>query len=142
MTDEPPRLYSKERRQPQNVVAPQHQEIHTELDRFGRWNRERYEAGTCASMEKLYYRGGRDATPPATAAKPTDPLLLALDSVVRHMTMSVPQHGHTLKLYYVKRKDPERICHVMVIRYEDFPKWMFDCRAMVVNLLRRDGVST
>lgn len=165
MTDEePPRLYSKESRLPRDIVAPQHAAIHIELDGFGRWNRERYKQGTCNSIEKRFFKGGRDATPASTAPVGVNPLYSQIDRVVRMMLYEVPRHGETIKLYYVGRlrEDrprrpgdqkratsptgliyipcrPEVICRLMTVRPADFPTWMGHCRSMVINLLRRQG---
>lgn len=163
------RLYSKPSRLPVDVVAPQHAEIHAELSKWGAWNRDRYEPGACESIEHRFDNtGGRRVKTPQIALPP-NPMLREIDRVVRLMGMRVPKHGETIKIYYVgklrdgqKRQrpgelkrpranagglvyipcDPAKICRLMVIRWEDFPKWMHDCRSMVVNLLQREGVPT
>jgi hypothetical protein len=146
------RLYSKAPRMPVDVVAPQHAEIHHDLDRWGLWNRDRYQPGTCASMEKLYYKGG-DTTPPATAPTLANPRHLAIDRAVRRMSMGAHQHSETIKLYYVTRPvrrivmrggtrievrctTAQAICGLLTIHWKDFGTWMFDCRSMVVNIIR------
>lgn len=150
MTDDV-RLYSKQPRLPVDVVAPQHLAIHAELERFGTWCRERIERGECESIEHLYDEtGGREAKR-ATIALPPDPRMHEIDRVLRHMRMRMPQHGEALRMFYVGalrtntsarglRYDqcaPKRICIVLHLRFEDFGGFMFDCRAAVLNLLRR-----
>lgn len=137
MTDEAPRLYSKQQRVPADVVAPQHIEIHADLERWGQWNRDRYEPGTCASAEKKYDNTGGRETKKATVALPQNPQLRLIDRTLRHMAMRVPPHAECLKLFYVKRSTPFVICRALVIRWEDFPTWMFDCRAMVINVMKQ-----
>lgn len=134
------RLYSKQERIPVDVIAPQHSDLHADLERWGAWNRERYEQGTCESIEKNFDETGGRQVKRTQIALPVNPRHGQLDRVVRLMQMRVPQHGGTIKLFYAKRKSPLTICHVMVLRFEDFPTWMFDCRAMVENILRRLGV--
>lgn len=137
MIDETVLLYSKQPRVPVDVIAPQHIDIHSDLERWGMWNRLRYEPATCASMEKLYTKGG-DTTPPATA-HPTNPRNLELDRAVRHMSMAVPQHAETIKHFYVYRRTPIVICRLVVVHWKDFALWMFDCRSMVTNVSRTLG---
>lgn len=134
-TDET-RLYTKTPRVPVDVVAPQHLELHAELERWGSWNRERYEAGTCSSVEKRFdSSGGREAKR-AVVSLPPDPRLRILDRTLRRMVMSVPQHAEAIKLFYANRRTPVVICRVLVIHWKDFGTWMFDARAMVLNISR------
>lgn len=135
MKQDLPRLYSKQPRIPADVIAPQHVEIHADLERWGSWNRERYEAGTCDSLEKHFESGGREVKTPVISL-PTNPRNLQLDRAVRHMSIHVPQHGETIKLFYVKRRPPIVICRVVVVHWKDFGTWMFHCRAMVLNVIR------
>jgi len=138
-TDEP-RLYSRQQRTPVDVIAPQHIEIHVDLERWGAWNRERKQQGTCSSVESEYDSSGGRETKRSTVSLPANPRHGQIDRVVRQMRMRVPQHGETVTLFYAKRRSPLDICHVMLLRFEDLPKWMFDCRAMVINLLRLEGL--
>jgi hypothetical protein len=137
MTNDP-RLYSKQPRIPVDVIAPQHVDIHADLERWGGWNRERYEAGTCASIEKRYDAGGREVKK-AVVSLPTNPRNLQLDRAVRHMSMAVPQHYETIKLFYVTRRPPIVICRMVTVHWKDFGTWMFDCRAMVINVCKALG---
>lgn len=142
-----PRLYTRLIRAPVDAVAAQHQDIHEWLGKWGAWQRERYTPETCASMEKLYYRGGRDATPPSTAPSPPDPRLTAIDAAWRLMVRRVPQHAEALFLYYVGVRDKAvirpaeatLICRKIRIHWSDFSRWMGHSRAMVINLMRELG---
>ncbi len=125
------RLYSKQPRCPSDIVAQQHQDIHAELERWGAWNAERYKAGASGSVESRY----REQTAAATGLG-VDPRLVALERAVLHLP---PKHRDTVRIFYVDRQDARTICRVFALRYEAFPSWMFLCRAMVVNLLRRHG---
>lgn len=140
MSEEPPRLYSAPpKRQPVDVIAPQHVELHAELERWGAWNRERGEQGKCSSVESGYSSGGREPGR-AIIALPPDPRLSELDRIVRFMRLQVPDHGQTVKLFYADRKAPLWICYTFNLRFEGFPAWMFACRAMVINI-GKQGVS-
>lgn len=130
------RLYSRQHRTPVDVIAPQHVELHADLERWGTWNRERYQQGTCESFEKNFDETGGRHVKRTHISLPVNPMHAKLDRVVRLMQMRVPQHGETVKLFYAKRRSPLMICHAMVLRFEDFPTWMFDCRSMALNLLR------
>src|SRR5690349_9543666 len=112
MTDEP-RLYSKARREPIDVIAPQHIEVHADLERWGAWNRERYHQGMCNSIEHAYDSSGGREVKRAVVVLPPNPRHSELDRVVRIMNMRVPQHGETIKLFYARRRSPRDICHVM-----------------------------
>lgn len=117
-------------------VAPQHADIHLLFIRWGRWNWERKGRGTnLASAESLY---SKVTTPPSTAPMMADPTLMALERVVIRMPA---QHGLTVRLLYIRRYTPYTICSAVRprLRYEAWPAWVFSCRAMAVNLLRRHG---
>lgn len=159
MTEEV-RLYSRPRPGPVDVVAPQHAQIHVELDSWGRWSREKYQPGTCESIEGRFDpgEGGRKVRPP-TVSLPENDRLRQIDTVVRYMRMHLVQHGEALKLYYVgalpddRRRDPKRpvlmtqyirctprvICRVLHLHWSNFENLMFDSRAALINLLRRQG---
>jgi hypothetical protein len=136
MVDEAPRLYSKKPRLPVDEIEPHHQEIHEWLEKWGAWQRERYSPETCASMEKLYLRGGRDATEAETAPKPPDPKLVEIDAAWRLMVRRVPQHAEAIYLFYVGRYEAKLICRRIRIHWSDFARWMRHARAMVVNVMR------
>ena len=125
------RLYSKQPRCPADVIAPQHRDIHAELERWGAWNAERYKASSSGSVESRY----REQLPPATGHG-VDPRLIALERAV----LGLPaKHRDSVRMFYVAREDARTICRVFFLRYEAFPSWMFLCRAMVLNILRRHG---
>jgi|SRR3990167_271671 len=126
---EPPRLYTNAPRCPTDAIAPQHQNIHAELERWGSWNAERYRAGASGLVERY-----REQT--AKGMDSVDPRLIALERAV----LGLPEeYRDTVRMFYVTREDARTICRIFALRYEAFPSWMFLCRAMVVNLLRRHG---
>ena len=139
MTDaEEPRLYSKPRTGKDRIavdeVKPEHFIIHNDLERWGAWNRERYQSGTCESIEKNFDNDGGRTSKRSTVSLPTDPRLVAIEAVVARMHYG---HHNCIKLFYAKRLKLNTICHVVGIKYEDFSQWMYDARQMVVNLLER-----
>ena len=139
--DEAPRLYSKPVVFAVDEVLPQHATIHADLERWGAWLREKYTPSTCASMEKDFYKGGADATPPATAPKPADPRLVHIDQAWRLMVRRVPDHARCLHLFYIEREEPKLIARRLAIEKRAFPRFMAYCRAMVLNILRELDVS-
>lgn len=139
MSQEEPRLYSRRDERwigPVDVVAPQHANIDALLERWARWNRERYEPATCASMEKLYLRGGRDATPPATAPQPPDPQLVAVDSAWRLLVRRSPRHAECLHLFYVVGCEPKVLCRRLHLHWSHFGRFIGLARSMVSNIMR------
>jgi hypothetical protein len=114
-------------------VAPQHVPIHGRLLRWGIWNRTRRNNAGLASIEGLYTKCG---TPASTAPMAADPDLVAIERAVLHLPM---QHMDAIRRLYVKNESPFTVCRVLHMRYEAFPEFMFTARAMVVNLLRRQG---
>jgi hypothetical protein len=125
-----PRLWSREPRLPHDEVAPEHAEVHSLLDRWARANRERRSRATCASMERLFLRGGRDATLPSTAPSAPIALYARLEHVVLHLPS---EHGKTIKLYYVERAAPVVICRRLEIRFQMFSVWMYGVRSLVLS---------
>lgn len=128
---EVPRLYSKPVRAPVDEISERHGQIHAELERWGAWNADRYKAGTSGSVESRY----REQLPPATG-QDVDPRMIQLERAVLAMPA---QYRDTVRMFYVSRMDPRTICRVFTLRYEVFPAWMATCRAMVLNILRRNG---
>lgn len=139
MIDETVRLYSKEERGPVDFIAPHHADLHADLERWGGWNRERYRAGTCDSMEKGYLRGGREAPPAATAPSIINPRTEVIDQAVRLMVADYPQISWTLKAYYVERADAYYICRSLrpKLRWEGFGSWMHACRVILATRIGR-----
>jgi hypothetical protein len=136
LTGSPPetpdvRLYSTGHRLPVDVVAEQHQEIHAELERWGAWNAERYKPASVGSVESRY----REATAKATADS-IPPSIMAIERAVLRMPRP---HRDIIRMFYVTRDSPSYICRAHVLRPRTFQTWMFNARAMVVNLLRRHG---
>lgn len=147
MTEEV-RLYSKPPSVAIDVIAPQHQGIHVELEAWARWCRERYEPNTCDSIEGNYDSGGGGReTKNANINLPENPMHRNIDRTVRHMRMQMNQHGEAIVFYYVgvlvraryTPCCPDEICRRIFIHRKDFGTFMFNCRAAVINLLRRLG---
>jgi DNA-directed RNA polymerase specialized sigma24 family protein len=58
--------------------------------------------------------------------------------VVDKAVLGLPvKHRMAVILHYVQLRTPPYICRKVVIPHVKFGEWMFDCRAMVLNLLRR-----
>ncbi len=134
--DESPRLYSRPSIAPVDTVAPQHQLIHADLERWGRWNTERVRPRTCASKERDFdgragYRSNHYPTLPVSL--PENARNLQIERAVVRMPM---QHRTMVTMYYAERRAPVPICRAVAVPWRDFGRWMFDCRAMVLNLLR------
>jgi hypothetical protein len=66
-----------------------------------------------------------------------DPKIMAVERAVIYMPA---QHGSTLRMLYVRRLTPTSICKALHLRYEGWPAWIFACRAMCINLLRRNAI--
>lgn len=65
---------------------------------------------------------------------PGNPRMLAIDRAI----LAMPSlHREAVRMHYVKQRRAEIICRAVGIHHTDFSRWMFDCRAMVLNLLRR-----
>lgn len=136
--DEAPRLYSKgfSMRTPVDEVAPQHEALHGLLIRWGRWvSQPRGKGSSVVSANSLY--SGSGGTPPSTAPMSADQQLIAVERAVLRMPA---QHADTVRMLYVRRLTANSICQAMRLRYESWPAWSFSCRAMVRNLLRREGL--
>lgn len=134
-------------RQPTDAVAAEHVKVHELLERWGRWLSEGYSPSTCASLEKGYFKGGSEATPPSTAAAAPDPRVVAFDHVMRLMRQRVPQHFECLRLYYVERMRPwdankgiPSICRTLAIHWRDFDWYIGHCRSMARNIAHELGV--
>ena len=134
--DEQPRLYSKgfRMRTPVDEVAPQHEALHGLLIRWGRWVSQR---GKNSSLPSLPLYSGTGGTPASTAPMAADLQLVAVERAVLRMPM---QHADTVRMLYVRRLTANSICQALRMRYEAWPDWAFSCRAMVRNLLRREGL--
>lgn len=113
-------------------VAPEHQEIHAKLQRWGRWQTERYQQGFCYSIEHRFEGDRNRTTSRAVVALPPDPELGMIEMAI----LLIPeQHAETIVQYYAKRWAPKTICWAHSIQYEDFARWMHDCRSMVLKRL-------
>jgi hypothetical protein len=82
---EEPRLYSKQQRSPVDEVAAEHIEVHGNLERWGRWQREKYQQGVCSSLEKRYDNSGGREPSKALVSLPPDPLLSRIEWVITMM---------------------------------------------------------
>ena len=137
--DDEIRLYSKQARVPVDVVAPEHFELHSDLERWGQWNREgRPAGGTCNSIEgnMTSESGGREARAPQVSLPP-DPLMARIEAaVVRMMQDPVAgQYGETLREFYCKRWPAKTICWAHALQYEGFARWMWLAREAVASAL-------
>lgn len=132
------RLWSRQRRAPVDEIAEQHRVVHEWLERWGRWQRGGSSGpATCNSLEGNFDpSAGREVKRPMVSLPP-NPIYPRMNRAIWEMPL---QHGETIRLFYGRRRSPMVICSVMVLRWEDFGKWMFDCRAMVRNRLRAMGV--
>jgi hypothetical protein len=83
--EQEPRLYSKQQRAPVDEVAGEHLLIHSDLERWGRWQRERYQQGMCSSLEKRYDSSGGREPSKAIVSLPPDSLLSRLEWVITLM---------------------------------------------------------
>lgn len=135
--EESPRLYSRgfRDRVPTDQVAPQHIVVHGQLLRWGRWSMTRRHGSSLASAESLY--SGKSGTPPSTAPMVADPQIVAVERAVINMPM---EHADTLRMLYVRGFTPGSICKALHMRYEGWTHWVFACRAMCRNRLRRQGI--
>ena len=129
------RLYSRgySMRAPVDEIAPQHEQVHALLCRWGAWASTRSSAGrSLASVEGLYRRAG---TAPATAPLAADKAILAVERALIGMPN---EQETTLRRLYVYRMTPLAICKMMrpPLRYEAWPGHVFVCRAMVINRIR------
>jgi DNA-directed RNA polymerase specialized sigma24 family protein len=104
--------------------------VHAQLARWGRWASQRSKGGSSiASLEALCRRV---ASPPATAPLTADPALVAIERAV----ITLPaQHRDTIVYLYVRRFSAHTICRKFRLRFEDFARWVHDCRAMVLARL-------
>jgi hypothetical protein len=62
--------------------------------------------------------------------------LVAIDQAIRLMIRRVPRHAICIKHFYVDREDPKLICRRLTIYGPAFARFMWHCRAMVLNILR------
>lgn len=138
MSTDDVRLYSKQQRVPVDVVAPEHLDLHSELERWGQWNREgRPGPGSCASLEGDFTgSGGRETRTPVVSLPP-DPRLARIEAAVVSMIRDrvAEQYGETLREFYCKRWEPKTVCWAHALQYEGFARWMYLCRQAVGALL-------
>jgi hypothetical protein len=127
---------------PVDEVAPEHEDIHADLETWGRWNRDRRRVRReCGSVEHQHrstgYRSYNDPMPEDfVVLLAPNPRNLAIDRAV----LEVPDgHQQALKLHYVALAPAWLIVRRCAIQAGDFGRWMHDARCMVVNLLRRHG---
>lgn len=139
MEEQQQRFVSLTKAGPVDVVDDDQAEIHADLETWGRWSLERRSGVRCGSAENGYRSGWRSwHYPSAEEMMPSipNPRARAVDRAV----LGLPdQHRTAIRLYYVFKARPEVICRQVVIRHQDFGRWMRDCRCMVLNRLRFDG---
>lgn len=130
-------LYTKAPRVPVDVVATEHEGIDLELETWGRWNRERLKRIRCGSMERNHRRTrAGDQTreyPRLPISLPENARNRMIDRAVLRIAV---QHRDVLVMHYVEQRQAFVICRQLIIRFEDFKKWMHDARCMVLNQLR------
>lgn len=125
---------------PVDVIALQHQAIHRWLEDWGRWSREKRSRLKCGSAEGSY-RARRpqgeiwEYEPPrATLPVIPNPQNLAVDRAVLRLP---EQHRAAVKMFYVEGRPPRVMCRALHLHWAGFEAWMFACRAMVLNQLRK-----
>lgn len=126
---------------PTDEIAPEHEAIHSELDAWGRWNRERRKRIRCGSVEREHRSTGyRSYNMPGDGdyviTLPPSARCLALDRAVLEVPIG---HQLALKLNYVNLSPAWLVVRRCRLRPADFGRWMHDARCMVLNLLRRHG---
>ena len=137
--DDEIRLYSKQARTPVDVVAVEHLMLHSDLERWGQWNREgRPAGGTCNSLEgnMTSESGGRETRSPVVSLPP-DPLMARIEAAVVRLIADplLEPYGETLREFYCKRWPAKTICWAHGLQYEGFPRWMWLSREAVMALL-------
>lgn len=118
---EKPRLYSRQERAPVDVVTTEHRFTHSELERWGAWNRERRETGQASSVEGDFAGdGGFRETPQATVLLPPDPKLAAIETVVVSMLIDQTPINWEGRYLYLRKPRSGRgaISEAMVARVE------------------------
>jgi DNA-directed RNA polymerase specialized sigma24 family protein len=125
-----------------DIVAPQHELAHAWLEEWGRWSREKRARIRCGSAERQHRANWRswhyptfDEMMPALV----NPRVRLTDRAVLRLPF---EHRDCIVMFYVEQRQTTQICRVLVIHWRDFGKWMFDCRAMVVNILRELGAAS
>lgn len=135
-----PRLYSRVRPLPVDAVDPDHEAIHTDLEAWGRWNRDRRHKMRCGSAEQEYRAPWRQWHYPTTGEMMPRNMVNPRNRAVDRAVLNLPeQHRESIRRYYSFQQRPEIICRQVNIRYADFARWMRDCRCMVLNQLRSQG---
>lgn len=137
--------------------------IHADLERWGSWNRERYQAGMCSSIEQRFDSSGGREPSKAIVSLPPDPMLARIEWTVTLMQQDqtpiaqdgryvllrkprsgaaenavlakVEQLGETLTEFYCKGWPAKTICWGHGLRYELFAEWMYDCRSTLLTRL-------
>lgn len=136
------RLYSRQERNPVDVVATEHLFLHNDLERWGQWNREgRPSGGTCNSIEGDYREtGGRETRAPVISLPP-DPLMARIERAVVTMIGDrvAAQYGETLREFYCKRWAAKTICWAHGLQYEGYQRWVWLCRESVRKILEADA---
>lgn len=131
---EEPRLYSKTQRAAVDVIEKEHRELHADLERWGAWNKERYQAGQASSLEGDFRGdGGWREAPRPIVSLPPDPRLAAIEQAVVRMLQdsTAAPMAETLKEFYCKRWALKTICWAHALQYEGLARWMYLCREAI-----------
>lgn len=125
--------------QADDLIPPEHADIHARLVNWGRWCRSRKHVGKVDSLEGRYRapRGAEfeweTATPPPTPlASPDDLDGLAIELVWR---MIPEKHRKALRLFYVFRADAKFCCQRLHIKRVAWGHFIGHARQMTANLL-------
>lgn len=114
------------------------------LENWARWLRSRAGADTCDSVEGGYRRPYRpDDCPtgfgdwsPSPPAHYNNPVNLHQALAVERVMPRVPdRHRRALRLFYVKREAPKRVCQRLGLRLVEWEGFLGYAHAMVKNLL-------
>jgi|SRR5688500_18954833 hypothetical protein len=116
------RLWSRERPVAVDMIAPGHEEVHSLLLRWGRWNAAHYAPQTALSVE------GRYREPGARAAPTVDPVFAAVEVTVLRLPR---RHRDAVRAYYCTNSSPSFIVKLIGIRAKQFAGFMFECRELV-----------
>lgn len=115
------------------------EELERQLENWGKWCRELYEPGHCASIESRYRspQQWHDLGAPQAPARPVD-RDAALN--VNRAWGAMPQPWKAVvRDWYVHRANPRMTCRKARIPFSAHEIYLTDGRLMVRNLLTRHG---
>jgi hypothetical protein len=115
------------------------EELERLLENWGKWCRELYEQGHCASVESRYRspQQWHDLGAPQSPPRPVDrDAALAVNRAWGVM----PQPWKSIvRDWYVRRANPRMTCRKAVIPFRAHESYLADGRMMMRNLLTRQG---